>query len=581
MAETMLLPHHAALLQASTVSDEIVRERGYRSIERVEDLLALGFAEYQCRVPGLLTPVYDVFGVNGQYSYRPDEPRIAKGKPVKYETPEGSRLVVDVPDRMKPFIGDVRIPLWITESPRKADALLSHGFPAIAVTGVWGWRGRNDFGGLAALGDWEGIAFRGKDAEGRTIRRKVTLCFDSDQAVNPQVHGAVQRCAAFVRTRGANVRFACIPHPTEGKLGIDDYFGLGHTAADIKATIVEELPPLPGPPEPPDPLTEIITAYDLSQKVFAEPRWAIPGFIAEGATLLVGGPKIGKSWMLLGWGLSIAYGGKAMGQIDVEQGDVLLLCLEDSQPRLLRRLQMMVGHDLLPNTLHLMTWWPRLDEGGAEKLYEWTQNYPNARLIGIDVLLRIRPPRAVNADSYSADYNLMAAIKQVADASGVPIVPLHHDRKMTADDPFDTVSGTKGLTAAADATLILNRSRGTGDANLYMRGRDVEESDTALKFDPVQGLWSVIGDANIVDLPEARLEVVNYMRDRGPVTPGDIAEALGKNPSTTRGVVMRMFRDGQLLAKDGRYFLPDTPSTGSTGSTPDDGSGQMNVPWEV
>jgi hypothetical protein len=313
MAETMLLPHHAALLQASTVSDEIVRERGYRSIERVEDLLALGFAEYQCRVPGLLTPVSDVFGENGQYSYRPDEPRLAKGKSVKYETPEGSRLVVDVPDRVKPFIGDVRIPLWITESPRKADALLSHGFPAIAVTGVWGWRGRNDFGGLAALGDWEGIAFRGKNPDGSTIRRKVTLCFDSDQAVNPQVHGAVERCAAFVRTRGANVRFACIPHPESGKLGIDDYFGLGHTADDIKATVVEELPPVPTRPDAhaPIPLVTILSAVEPERI-----DWLWRGRLAAGKmTILDGDPGLGKSTAALDIAARITTGEPFPGEV--------------------------------------------------------------------------------------------------------------------------------------------------------------------------------------------------------------------------------------------------------------------------
>lgn len=41
---------------------------------------------------------------------------------------------------------------------------------------------------------------------------------------------------------------------------------------------------------------------------------------------------------------------------------------------------------------------------------------------------------------------------------GVAIVLVHHVRKMDADDPLDTVSGTTGLTGAADTVLVLNRT---------------------------------------------------------------------------------------------------------------------------
>ena len=58
---------------------------------------------------------------------------------------------------------------------------------------------------------------------------------------------------------------------------------------------------------------------------------------------------------------------------------------------------------------------------------------------------------------------------------------LHHDRKSDADDAFDTVSGTLGLTGAADTILIIKRR--TNGVVLYARGRDIEESETAMQFD--------------------------------------------------------------------------------------------------
>jgi hypothetical protein len=51
------------------------------------------------------------------------------------------------------------------------------------------------------------------------------------------------------------------------------------------------------------------TAAELMATDFPEPRWAVPGILAEGLNLLAGSPKCGKSWMALGLGVSVASGG--------------------------------------------------------------------------------------------------------------------------------------------------------------------------------------------------------------------------------------------------------------------------------
>jgi len=76
------------------------------------------------------------------------------------------------------------------------------------------------------------------------------------------------------------------------------------------------------------------TAAELRDLKFPEPRWAVPGIIPEGVTLLGGAPKIGKSWLALGLSLAIASGGKALGSVEVEPGAVLYLALEDTGRRL-------------------------------------------------------------------------------------------------------------------------------------------------------------------------------------------------------------------------------------------------------
>ena len=59
---------------------------------------------------------------------------------------------------------------------------------------------------------------------------------------------------------------------------------------------------------------------------------------------------------------------------------------------------------------------------------------------------------------------------------------VHHTRKAHADDFLDTVSGTQGLAGAADAVLVLTRSRGTHRRAPEGHRRDVEEAEYALDF---------------------------------------------------------------------------------------------------
>ena len=142
-----LLPQHAALLTASAISEEIAQARGYRSVEQKARLTELGFSPTQARVPALLIPIWNVGGEIALYQTRADEPRILDGKAVKYETPRGSRMVLDVPPVCRSNLGDPGVPLFVTEGVRKADAAASIGLCCIDVIGVWNWRGTNESGG--------------------------------------------------------------------------------------------------------------------------------------------------------------------------------------------------------------------------------------------------------------------------------------------------------------------------------------------------------------------------------------------------------------------------------------------------
>jgi hypothetical protein len=228
--------HRQQLAVGSGIPKDMVRERGYWTAVTKAELKRLGFADLQCITPALVVPLHNVLGEIANYQIRPDTPRIKDGKPLKYEFPAGSQMVVDVPPRVRPLLSDPKVPLWITEGAKKADAAVSRGICCIDLLGVWNWRGRNEHGGLTALADWDSIALKS---------RTVIICFDSDVMLKPQVRQALARLAAFLKQRGADVRICLLPSNGTEKLGLDDFFVAGGTVEQLEQHVQDELPPEP------------------------------------------------------------------------------------------------------------------------------------------------------------------------------------------------------------------------------------------------------------------------------------------------------------------------------------------------
>ncbi|MDD4858902.1 MAG: DUF3854 domain-containing protein [Dehalococcoidales bacterium] len=212
----LLVEHFRHLQEGSGIAVEVMRERRYRSLLGKSELANLGFTSAQQRAPGILIPLWSVDGKEAGYQFRPDRPRTSsRDKAVKYESPAGSSNRLDCPPRCQKMLGNPQVPLWITEGSKKADALASRGACAISVTGVWGFKGKNQFGGITFLTDWDYIALKG---------REVYLAFDSDIVTKEPVRKALEHIGEHLRRKGATVQIIQLPQ-LEGqqKTGIDDY----------------------------------------------------------------------------------------------------------------------------------------------------------------------------------------------------------------------------------------------------------------------------------------------------------------------------------------------------------------------
>ncbi len=303
---------------------------------------------------------------------------------------------------------------------------------------------------------------------------------------------------------------------------------------------------------------KIINAAELMGKTLPEPKYVIPGLLPEGATFIAGRPKLGKSWMVMQIGAAVALGGYVFGH-HVTPGDVLYLALEDNERRLQSRLKQQLQNDPtaptpLPRRLHLVTEWPRLDDGGLGNLYMWLQEHPEARLIIVDTLAKVKPRAKRNGGGYDDDYDSVTPLQELASQFGVGVLIVHHLRKMSADDPLDEVSGTAGLTGGVDGAWILRRERGKADASLFVTGRDVQEQELALSFDKVSGTWAVMGDAAAVRRSSEREEVLQLLREHRALRPAEIALHLGIPGNTCRKRLFSMHKAGEVsVDEQGRY----------------------------
>lgn len=437
--------------------------------------------------------------------------------------------------------------VYICEGERDCDRLADLGLVATtAPEGAGKWR--------SELNQW----FTGKN---------VIILADNDKPGREhadQVEGALRGIAASVRS----VHFPMLAD----KGDVSDYLDTGKSKADLLAHIA-------GQTVKADPKRPVIgTAAALKKMTFAPIRYIVPGYIAEGCTLLAGRPKLGKSWMVMEMALAVARGGTCLGGIQCEQGEVLMLALEDNQRRLHSRIKKLMPPlvpTAWPESFHYSTEWPRANDGGLAYINEWLDQHQNARLIIVDVLAQFRPIRSGKDQLYDGDYRAIKDLQEIASKRNVAIVIVHHTRKSQSEsgDPFETVSGSLGLSGAADTTLVLDRN--SNGCTLYGRGRDIEEIESAVTFDKTTAKWIVQGNVTEVRRSDERGNILDALRHAGEaMSPNDLVVVTGMKSGNIRRLLLKMVEAGEVQ-KSGRgsYIHPDfvvtdahTPTTGNNGN---------------
>ena len=218
----------------------------------------------------------------------------------------------------------------------------------------------------------------------------------------------------------------------------------------------------------------VVSMEDIYGMVFSPKEWIINGILRSGLYILAGAPKVGKSFLVGQIAYHVSTGRPLWGH-PVHRSPVLYMALEDDHQRLQERMFRMFGVESTKD-LYFSISAKNLREGLEEQIAGFVREHPGTRLIIIDTLKKIRPGDD-DTYSYARDYADMTQLKKIADDNGICLLLVHHTRKKEDEsDAFNTVSGTNGLTGAADGSFIFAKKRRTdSDAVLQFTGRDLQD----------------------------------------------------------------------------------------------------------
>lgn len=289
----------------------------------------------------------------------------------------------------------------------------------------------------------------------------------------------------------------------------------------------------------------LMTWKQLSQANLPNPKWIIPELLPEGLTILGGAPKVGKSWLVQHLCLAVATNSKALNNFITDQGQVLSLALEDTAQRFKSRMKVLNGGILGPDDAFFGNEFPTLPEA-IGSIEEWIRSQDRPRLIVIDTLQKIRGKGFKNEGIYERDYADIASFQKLAGKYGVAIILVHHQRKAEAQDHYDKISGSVGITGAADTIWTLERKdRSKMHGVLEISGRDISDRKYQLVWQEKIGLWSFEGTPQEFAARGTQEKILNTMEALGvPTGPTELSNIIGVSKQAISKQIISMVSEG-------------------------------------
>jgi len=296
-----------------------------------------------------------------------------------------------------------------------------------------------------------------------------------------------------------------------------------------------------------------IDAADLLALSLRPLRWVVPDIIPEGTTILAAPPKVGKSCLIYQIAVEAAIGGDLIDR-RVTPGSVLYLALEDGKRRGQARLLAALAGRTMPRGRLEVQWdAPNIGAGLEEEIHAWLDSHPDAVMVAIDTLGKVRGASSGRRNAYEVDVEAMNKLQDLFRDRPVALVIVHHARKEGHEDILGSVSGTYGITGSVDTIVVVRRMRNETFGTFHITGRDVVEDSIPVQFNNMT--WTS-APATLPAASFERTEVYRYIEGHGPVFPAAIAAALGfGSRKSVDNMVQKLVADGAVARRPKGYVV--------------------------
>jgi hypothetical protein len=287
-----------------------------------------------------------------------------------------------------------------------------------------------------------------------------------------------------------------------------------------------------------------IDAVDLLALDLPPLRWIVPELLPEGTSVVASPPKVGKSCLVYQVVVEVAIGGELLGR-RVAPGSALYLALEDGRRRGQARLRAALAGRTMPRGRLEVRWEARkIGEGLEDDIAEWLDGHPDAVVVAIDTLGRVRPRTNGKRNAYEVDVEDLGRLQGLFRDRRVALIIVHHARKDAGGDDFlASVSGTYGLTGSADTIVVLRRKRLEAFGTIVVTGRDVADAEVPVRFD---GMTWQSAPASLPEASFERSEVYRAIEEHGPIFPAAIAGRIGLERTSVQHMVSKLVETGAV-----------------------------------
>ncbi len=227
-----------------------------------------------------------------------------------------------------------------------------------------------------------------------------------------------------------------------------------------------------------------------------------------GVTLFGAPQKLGKTLFALQLAHAVSTGNTFLGN-EVIQGNVLYIAFEDSEYSIKKRFE---TFGLTPNVnLDILFATPGCTFNVFSEISYYKKSHPNTKVIIIDTFAKIR---ANPQSDYNQEYTEVARIHEIALEKDISIILITHvTKQVDYNNPFDSIYGSRGVTAAADAMMVMLKARVDEEQQeLFIVGKDIMSSKLNLKRND-QLLYEVVEKEVINEgvIDEVIVKLIHYI----------------------------------------------------------------------